>query len=313
MFENLEKLREDFFLRATMWRSLKQWEELTDQWVNKQFQKIDAKEIANQAEKFSKTAIRVDNNLPDNPISKKLKHLVETFKGAMPIVTSLRNDNLKEHHWREIKDLIGSDFDINEPDFTLNSLISLNAVAFMEEITQISTQASQEAFLKSQINALEEQWKRIDFLTKQYKDKDAFILDEIEDIFQSLDESLATINIILGSRFVKPLRIEAEAWKKNLFTLNQMVEEWIKVQRQWIYLENIFSAPDIRRQLPNESTRFDNVDELLEILANSNNLEVIQQSLRTCFDNIVKLDIFDSTDINAMVSSEGERVAFFRP
>jgi dynein heavy chain len=34
-FENLEELREDFTLRQLMWRSLKDWEELTEKWINK--------------------------------------------------------------------------------------------------------------------------------------------------------------------------------------------------------------------------------------------------------------------------------------
>ena len=58
----------------------------------------------------------------------RLKELVDTFKGAMPIVVALRNENLKEHHWKEIKDLIQADFDIGHPEFTLQSLIDLNAV-----------------------------------------------------------------------------------------------------------------------------------------------------------------------------------------
>jgi hypothetical protein len=45
-------------------------------------------------------------------------------------------------------------------------------------------------------------------------------MDGIEDIFQCLDEGLASINMILGSRYVKPLRADAEVWKKNLFLLN---------------------------------------------------------------------------------------------
>lgn len=54
-----------------------------------------------------------------------------------------------------------------------------------------------------------------------HKEKsDSFILVEIDEIFQQLDEGLASINMILGSRYVKPLRNEAESWKKNLFTLN---------------------------------------------------------------------------------------------
>ena len=245
MFENLDNLREDFGIRASMWRSLEKWENLTDNWIKQQFSLINAKEIGGEAEKYAKISNRVEKNLPENPIGQRLKDLVDTFRGAMPIVTALRNEHLKEHHWKEIKDLIQADFDVMEEDFTLNSLIELNAVQFQEEIQLISTQASQEASLRAQINGLEEQWKRIDFITKMYKDKDVPILDEIDDVFNALDESLATINTILGSRFVKPLRVEAETWKKNLFTLNQIVEEWIVTQKQWIYLENIFTAPDL--------------------------------------------------------------------
>jgi hypothetical protein len=33
--------------------------------------------------------------------------------------------------------------------------------------------------------------------------------------------------MILGSRFVKPLRAQAEEWKKNIVTLSDMVDEWL--------------------------------------------------------------------------------------
>ncbi len=91
----------------------------------------------------------------------------------MPIVVALRNDNLKESHWKEIKELINADFNIADPEFTLQQLIELNIVQFQEDITSISTQASQEASLRTQLNTLEETWRKIDFVVKQYKDKDA--------------------------------------------------------------------------------------------------------------------------------------------
>lgn len=220
IFDELDILREDLSLRCIMWRSLKEWEELQEIWIKTQFNNIQAKEIATKADYFAKICMRLEKNLEDNPIQKKLKELVDTFKGAMPIVVALRNDNLKEHHWKEIKDLINAEFNIADPEFTLQSLIDLNAVQFQEDITAISTQASQEASLRAQLQVLEDTWKKIDFAVKQYKDKDALIVDEIDVIFQALDEGLATINMILGSRYVKPLRSEAETWKKNLFTLN---------------------------------------------------------------------------------------------
>lgn len=53
-------------------------------------------------------------------------------------------------------------------------------------------------------------------------------------------------------------------------------------------------------------------DELIDILANSTNLEVIQGHLKTCFDNIVRIDI-EEIEIKAMNSNEKEQVEFKKP
>jgi len=50
-------------------------------------------------------------------------------------------------------------------------------------------------------------------------------------------------------------------------------------------------------------------DEVLEILAKSDNTEVIQQFLKQMFDGIVKISIADGIDITHMKSKEDEQVA----
>jgi hypothetical protein len=46
------------------------------------------------------------------------------------------------------------------------------------------------------------------------QDDDMIVVREVDIIFEALDETLSQVNMILGSRFVKPLRDKAEAQKK---------------------------------------------------------------------------------------------------
>jgi len=62
-----------------------------------------------------------------------------------------------------------------------------------------------------------------------YEEKcECYILKDMTEVYNALDESLSNINMILGSRFVKPLREEADQWKKLIMILSDMVDQWME-------------------------------------------------------------------------------------
>ena len=66
---------------------------------------------------------------------------------------------------------------------------------------------------------------------------------------------------MLTSKFIDYFLEEVSSWQKKLSTADTVITIWMEVQRTWSHLESIFiGSEDIRKQLPEDSDRFDKID-----------------------------------------------------
>jgi dynein heavy chain len=65
---------------------------------------------------------------------------------------------------------------------------------------------------------------------------------------------------IKASRYVGPIKTQVEDWDRKLVLFAKTLEEWTECQKKWLYLEQIFTAADIQRQLSQEAKMFSQVN-----------------------------------------------------
>ena len=62
------------------------------------------------------------------------------------------------------------------------------------------------------------------------------------------------------------MRERAEKILNDIILAQEIIEKIVECQRKWVYLENIFAAPDIKKQLMAEAASFTSADKFLKTL-----------------------------------------------
>jgi dynein heavy chain len=253
----IDETAADFALKLKLWEAFAEFNAATVAWRESPLATIDVDDMGKAVQGILKTASRSEKALPGNGAATKLKASVEDFKGVLPVVSDLRNRALQQRHWDEISAVLGTPIDPAKA-YTLGELLAMGAAARQPEISVVSTKAVQEAALEDLFaKKVTSVWTGLEFTLNPYKDsKEVFVLGAVDEVVAALDEGLVNINTILGSRYCAPIRGEVEAYQGRLMALSETLDEWLTCQKGWMYLETIFSAEDIKRQLPEESKRF---------------------------------------------------------
>ena len=264
----IQIIHRDIADKCRLWQSLKEWQLLTTTWKEMTFSKLDAPSLENEVQKYDKTVKQVDRTLKGNPVVPKLRCMVEAFRLTMPVITCLKNTDLKDHHWQQIDEIVGKELSKDQSSWTLGVLIELNAMDFRDEISAVSYQATQEQQLNEMLGGVIQTWVAVEFSVNSYKDqKDAYVLGQVDEVIEQLDESMIVISTIATNRYCSGvLRQRVERWETDMRYMMECLDKWLEVQRKWMYLESIFSNGELQRQWMDDARNFLTVDKLFREL-----------------------------------------------
>jgi dynein heavy chain len=130
----------------------------------------------------------------------------------------------------------------------------------LEKIKGISDYAIKEYAIQTTLENLENEIKAAEFITFKYKDTNTFILKGIDELASQFEEFSIKVAALRANHFSKNFNDRVSKVEKDIKVVEDVLEEWTKVQKSWMYLEPIFQSEDISRQMPIESQSFTTLD-----------------------------------------------------
>uniref|UniRef100_A0A0L8HIS0 Uncharacterized protein n=1 Tax=Octopus bimaculoides TaxID=37653 RepID=A0A0L8HIS0_OCTBM len=184
---------------------------------------------------------------------------LKQFKKNIPLITIMCNPGMRPRHWERMSELVS--FNLT-PDTgtTLRKVLKYELEEDLEDFETISVGASKEFTLEKNMVKMKEEWEDICLSTTLYRDTNLSILSSVDDIQTMLEDQIIKTQTMRGSHFIKPFEKDIKEWEEKLIRIQSTIDEWLKVQAQWLYLEPIFSSEDIMQQMPEEGRFFQSVD-----------------------------------------------------
>ncbi|KAK3924935.1 Dynein heavy chain 10, axonemal [Frankliniella fusca] len=262
-YSNFLSAVDDFKYMELIFQLYKSQKAARDGWSKTLWVNLNPVELVDGMEIFLKEWKKLPKGARQLEVAKTLEKRMKEFKGCVPLYVELKNEAMRERHWKTLMDKTGEHFDMAADRFTLENMFAMDLARYTDVALEIIGYAVKELSIEKGVKDISDTWTKLSLtLTKHLKASEdrGYLLSAVDEILQTLDEHTMSLQSMSASQFVSPFLPVVQKWEHNLAVIGEVLEEWTSVQRKWLYLEGIFVEGDIRHQLPEEAKKFDSID-----------------------------------------------------
>jgi dynein heavy chain len=264
-YDLLKDVAKKFEPYGAMWESIDMWLKSHKAWMEGPFSELNAELVEQETQTIFRALKKCEKKFETQQLegclslTQTILKQVAAFVPHVPLIVALRQKGLRERHWKTISEKASKRVSPDET-WTLTTVFDLKLEDNMELIQKQSEVAGKEYSIEASLEAMELGWEPVVLQIEPYKETGTGILRGIDEYMALLDEHITTTQAMSFSAFKGPFEERIESWNETLNVVSEMLDEWIAVQKNWLYLQPIFDSADINKQLPAEGKRFATVD-----------------------------------------------------
>eukprot|EP00708_Paratrimastix_pyriformis_P001956 GAFH01000693.1.p1 GENE.GAFH01000693.1~~GAFH01000693.1.p1 ORF type:complete len:4356 (-),score=2006.36 GAFH01000693.1:5-11701(-) len=258
---------------------------------------MDFEKISSQLGDYQVKCRALPKQMKDWEAYQELKKTVDDFYEILPTLQSLNQPSMRPRHWTQIMTICKSSWKL-DGELKLGGLLDGHIIEHREEIEDITNACAKEADIEIKIKDIADAWADRELTFTNFKQRGELLLKaspDIEKLKLDLEDAQMALGSLMSNRFNAPFKDKITEWNNKLTLSYEIIDQWLTVQGQWIYLEAVFNGGDIATQLPQAARQFQTADKswvkLMETAREKKNVVQVcymDESLRTLLPHLAE-------------------------
>ncbi|XP_055077981.1 dynein axonemal heavy chain 1 [Periophthalmus magnuspinnatus] len=280
-YDRLHNLVVEFQPYEDLWTTTSNWLRWHESWLNDPLTSVDSEQLERSVTEAYKIMHKCVKLFKDNPgchmVAALIRSRIEEFRPYIPLIQGLNNPGMRSRHWEMLSERIHMKVQF-QAKLTFSRCLELGLQNFGDQIAQVAEVAGKEYAIERALDKMKDEWSTLVIDVLPYKNTGTYILKSPDEASQLLDDHIVMTQSMAFSPFKKSFESRIINWESKLKMTQDVLEEWLTCQRSLLYLEPIFSSPDINQQLPAEAQRYHQMEKMWTIVMKkaNNNRKIIE-------------------------------------
>jgi dynein heavy chain 1, cytosolic len=238
---------------STIWKSLNELRESL--WSS-----VQPRKLRSSIDGLIKMTKEMPSRMRQYAAFEHVQNVLRQFLKVNTLLSDMKSEAVRDRHWQKIYKALKPGKRYSPTSLTLGDVWDLQLATTEKVIRDIIAQAQGEMALEEFLKQVRETWQNYSLDLVNYQNK-CRLIRGWDDLFAKCSENLNSLQAMRHSPYYKEFEEDASSWEDKLNRVHVLFDVWIDVQRQWVYLEGVFTGnAEIKHLLPLESSRFQNIN-----------------------------------------------------
>ena len=238
---------------STIWKNLDDLKETT--WTN-----VQPRKLRQSLDGLLTMTREMPSRMRQYAAFEHIQNVLKNYIKVNSLLADMKSEAVRERHWVKIYKALKPGTRYSPLSMSLGDVWDFQLASTESTIRDIIVQAQGEMALEEFLKQVRETWQSYPLDLVNYQNK-CRLIKGWDDLFAKCSENLNSLQAMRHSPYYKEFEEEASSWEDKLNRVHVLFDVWIDVQRQWVYLEGVFTGnAEIKHLLPVESSRFQNIN-----------------------------------------------------